>query len=115
MDDSSIQYRIRLAQINGIKLNEASGKQIDRTGDKFWKSIENRKDNQKKTRASALGMYLKSMARYLSRGDSSVEAHERATADVAGEHGQPGLDHLDQHYTHLTGSEAPGWYSKENK
>jgi hypothetical protein len=116
MDDTSIQYRIRLAQINGIKLDEASSKKkLSGQGDEFWQNLERTKKNQEKRRASALGMYHRSMAKHLSQGASSEEAHERATADVAGEHGQYGLDDLDQHYTDMTGSKAPGWYSKENK
>jgi hypothetical protein len=179
MDDTSIQFRLRLAQINGIKLDEAEqefgrkpfkaghvAQHIDDEGNKhtlstrsdsgdkvyysktfangktgnshkgmspiysskekamadFNKHVTNMQEaqdasrtidrqfeyNLKKERASVLGMYHSKMAKYLSRGDSSDEAHERATADVAGEHGLSGLEHLDHHYETMTGSKAPG-------
>ena len=108
MDDTSIQHRIRLAQINGIKLDEASSKKrLSGQGSEFGQNIERTKENQEKRRASALGTYHRSMAKHLSQGASSEEAHARAFTNVAEKHGQHGLDDLDQHYFDMTGA-APG-------
>jgi hypothetical protein len=72
MDDSSIQYRIRMAQINGINLNENS--------DLFEKSV--------------LGTYYNTMKKNAHHPDM---AHELSIAAVQEKHGSRGLEHIEKH------------------
>jgi hypothetical protein len=83
MDDTSIQYRLRLAQINGIKLKESA--------------YDDRRANRKEQRAPVLGTYHDSMAKHLRNGVDDIEAHQRAKERVVEKHGESALDHIDHH------------------
>jgi hypothetical protein len=72
MDDSSIQFRRRLAQINGIKLDENS--------DLFKKSV--------------LRTYYDTMKKNARNRDM---AHELSIAAVQEKHGSRGLEHIEKH------------------
>jgi hypothetical protein len=103
MDDTSIQHRIRLAQINGIKLDEASSKKrLSGQGSEFGQNIERTKENQNKNRASALGMYHAGMAENIGKGMNSEAAHNATLKGIKKAHGPEGLahvvDHLGQHF-----------------
>ena len=89
MDDSSIQYRIRLAQINGIKLDEAS------------MSPAERRAATAKRLADVAHTYHSSMITSLQNGHTSSDAHLKAIDAVTEKHGQRGLNHLHKHLSQL--------------
>ena len=122
MDDTSIQFRLRMAQINGINLDEAdkkstnslaikalnraiNPKQKDSKGSEWLKKQDDSYHNME--RASALTLYHDEMRNNIRNGQSSNRAHNEAMKAVHNEHGQSGIDHIDQHYFDMTGS-APG-------
>jgi ABC-type antimicrobial peptide transport system ATPase subunit len=72
MDDTSIQYRIRLAQINDINLNENS--------DLF--------------KTSVLRTYYDTMKNNAHHPDM---AHKLSIAAVQEKHGARGLEHIEKH------------------
>jgi len=72
VDNTSIQFRLRLAQINGINLNENS--------DLFKKSV--------------LRTYYDTMKKNAHHPDM---AHELSIAAVQEKHGSRGLEHIEKH------------------
>ena len=93
MDDSSIQYRIRMAQINGIKLDEAK--------EKDWEQPKQDDSYHNMERASAIQLYHDEMRNNIRNGFSSNIAHKEAMNAVKNEHGESGIDHLHGHFSDL--------------
>lgn len=116
MDDTSIQFRLRMAQINGINLDEAekkstkslavqaldraiNPKQKDSKGSEWLKKQDDSYHNME--RASALTLYHDEMRNNIRNGQSSNRAHKEAMEAVANEHGQSGIDHVRGHFSEL--------------
>ena len=116
MDDTSIQFRLRMAQINGIKLDEAekksteslarqaldraiNPKQKDSKGSEWLKKQDDSYHNME--RASALIVYHKTATDSIRNGKSPSEAHDEAMKAVHNEHGQSGIDHVRGHFSEL--------------
>ena len=97
MDDTSIQFRLRMAQINGIKLDEAQQK--DSKGSEWLKKQDDSYHNME--RASALTLYHDEMRNNIRNGQSSKRAHNEAMKAVHNEHGQSGIDHVRGHFSEL--------------
>ena len=93
MDDSSIQYRIRMAQINGIKLDEAK--------EKDWEQPKQDDSYHNMERASAIQLYHDEMRNNIRNGLPSNRAHKEAMNAVENEHGKSGIDHLHGHFSEL--------------
>jgi hypothetical protein len=98
MDDTLNQFRRRLAQINGIKLDEAKSKGPSK-GPEFLKKQDDSYHNME--RASVLAMYHDEMRNNIRNGLSSNIAHKEAMNTVENEHGQSGIDHLHGHFSDL--------------
>jgi hypothetical protein len=94
MNDTLNQFRRRLAQINGVKLDEAKSK-----GPEFLKKQDDSYHNME--RASVLAMYHDEMRNNIRNGLSSNIAHKEAMNTVENEHGQSGIDHLHGHFSDL--------------
>ena len=89
MDDTSIQFRLRLAQINGVNLNEES------------MSAAERRAATAKRLADVAHTYHSSMITSLQNGHTSSDAHLKAIDAVTEKHGQRGLNHLHNHVSQL--------------
>jgi hypothetical protein len=131
MDDTSIQFRLRMAQINGINLDEAEKKStkslavqaLDRAIDPeekeskrsakshraAMKALHRMNKNyrmpddsyHRMEQASSLIVYHKTATDSIRNGKSPSEAHKEAMEAVANEHGQSGIDHVRGHFSEL--------------
>ena len=85
MDEKTKNFRLRLAQVNGVngvKLNESE-------------------DPYDKMHAPVLQTYHGSMANHIKNGMGAREAHKKAMEDVLRQHGKSGRHHVDDHYSAL--------------
>jgi hypothetical protein len=93
MDNTLNQFRRRLAQINGIKLDEAK--------EKDWEPPKQDDSYHNMERASAIQLYHDEMRNNTRNGLPSNAAHKEAMIAVENEHGESGIDHLHGHFSDL--------------
>ena len=131
MDDTSIQFRLRLAQINGINLDEAEKKSTKSLAVQALDRAINPEEKESKRsvkshraamkalhrmnknyrmpddsyhnmeKASSLIVYHNTAVDSIRNGKSPSEAHNEAMKAVHNEHGQSGIDHVRGHFSEL--------------
>ena len=98
MEEKTKEFRRRLAQINGIKLNESKAR-LSGQGNAYWKEIQRQKD-QKDYQAKIRADYHRRMADNVEKGLESEAAHDATLKALRKAHGPEVLKHMDlsQHF-----------------
>jgi hypothetical protein len=107
MDDTLNQFRRRLAQINGVKLNEAPltkralGRAVQKRQELLYKQHVEKMNKEGMERSSAIQLYHDEMRNNTRNGLSGFHAHKEAMKAVENEHGKSGIVHLHRHFNEI--------------